>query len=97
MTIKLDLIFGEPDLGDTSVVHVPVSPNQVNKYYAEGWSIFDLEKAAFDNLPREFEEARKLAGQRLTRLIGKDAVLKTYGPIEGNYYIELPGSLDEQA
>lgn len=89
MAINLDLHFGEPSDWDMeSTVYIPVSPENVMSHSRTGWSVFELEQLAFKMIPPEFAEIRAEAGKRLEAL-GERAILKAYGPVEGDYFIAI--------
>jgi hypothetical protein len=76
--------------------YIPVSPNLLDSKRDRNWSIDELARLAFDNVPAHFHEARAEVGARLAAL-GNGAILHAYGPIEGDYYIAVPEVNDEQA
>lgn len=92
--IFLDLQFPEPekwgvDLGNR--VYLKVSPSEIDARRSGGWTLHQLSKIAFDQIPEDNQRERIVAGRILDRLTdGGDTIeLTALGPIEGDYYVVL--------
>jgi len=78
-----------------SRTYIPVDPVELDSRRDTGWSVYDLEKRAFDAIPPEFVGERMIAGAMLADLADRHepVVLPAYGPEEGDYYVVLSEEL----
>lgn len=73
--------------------YMPVSPSHLDALPEGDISVYDLEKIAFDTTKKFDPEIRRSIGLGLGKLASSresHITLSVIGPIEGEYYIELP-------
>lgn len=92
MAVTIELHYGLPeDWVEKASSYMPVSPERIDGHARKGWTVYELEELAFYGIPPEFPDAQIEIGKRLQRL-GENAILHAYGPIEGDFLIEVPRS-----